>query len=467
MTVRMASILFTTLFTLTLRAAEPDLAGEIDRYLNARTSLGQFSGVALVATRDGVVFRKGYGYANIELRVPNTVDTTFEIASLSKAFTAAAILMLRDEGKLQLDDSICKFTDPCPEAWKPVTIGQLLHHTSGIPDYESALEMGSAKYAEAMALSDAPQRFIETARAKPLDFVPGSKFHYSNTGYLLLGFTIEKASGVSYEQYLQSKIFTPLQLKNTGVIDRTKVQKSRADGYTGDENTPPEKIYRGFSLLDAAMRRAIYTRLPSPSADGGLYSTADDLYRWVTALDEGKLLSPASRAEMMKPELGTYGMGWFIGERNGRSLRWHTGNLPGFVSVIDRYAEGELTVILLCNIDSGRIGRTGSSIEAMAFHQPYDLPHGHTIIAVPPGSNAPLVGSYKTEDGRTVTISEGKRFLEAEMPHEYIAGLLLEAPRQFYMPLGEGTFTFSAEPDHAKTLTMHYNGKDIIGHRVE
>ena len=130
------------------------------------------------------------------------------------------------------------------------------------------------------------------------------------------------------------------------------------------------------------------------------------------------------------------------------------GNLPGFVSVIDRYAAGELTVILLCNIDSGRIGRTGSSIEAMAFHQPYDLPRGHKIIAVPPGSNAPLAGAYKTDDGRTVTISEGKRFLEAAMPNEYVAGLLLEAPRQFYMPLGEGTFTFSAEPDRARTLII-------------
>jgi hypothetical protein len=187
----------------------------------------------------------------------------------------------------------------------------------------------------------------------------------------------------------------------------------------------------------------------------------------VTALDQGKLLSAASRAEMMTPQLGSYGTGWFSLERYGRSLRSHTGNLPGFVSVIDRYAGGELTVILLCNIDSGRIGRTASSIEAMAFHQPYDLPRGHKIIEVPPGSNAPLMGAYKTDDGRVVTISEGKRFLEATMPNEYTAGLLLEAPRQFYMPLGEGTFTFSAEPDRARTLSMHYNGKDIVAHRVE
>ncbi len=462
---RMAVLL--TFLGLSLHAAEPKLAGEIDRYLTARTSLGQFSGVALVATRDGVVFRKAYGYANIELRVPNTVDTTFEIASLSKAFTAAAILMLRDEGKLQLDDSICRYTDPCPEAWKAITIGQLLHHTSGIPDYESALEMGSVQYGDAMALSDAPQRFIAEARTKALDFKPGTRFHYSNTGYLLLGFIIEKASGVSYGQYLQSKIFTPLQLTSTGVIDRTRIQKNRAAGYTGDDSTPPARIYRGFSLLDGLLRPAMYTRLSSPEGDGGLYSTVDDLYRWVTALDEGKLLSAASRTEMMTPQLGAYGTGWFTLERYGRALRSHTGNLPGFVSVIDRFADGELTLILLCNIDFGRIGRTGNSIEAMAFAQPYDLPRSHTVIAAPPSANKPLTGKYKINDGRIVTVSEGKQFLEASIPGEYTAGLLLEAPRQFYMPLGEGTFTFSAEKDHAKTLTMHYNGKDLIAHRME
>lgn len=469
MVIRPASILIliSTLFTLGLYGEETTLAGEIDRYLNARTSLGQFSGVALVANRDGIVLRKAYGYANLELRVPNTVDTTFEIASLSKAFTAAAVLMLRDEGKLQLEDSICKFTEPCPVAWRAITIRQLLHHTSGIPDYESELEMGSKKYADAMALSDAPRRLIDAARVKPLDFAPGTKFHYSNTGYLLLGFAIEKASGMSYEEYLQKKIFSPVHLDATGVIERTRIQKGRADGYTGIPDVPVERLVAGYSLLDGPFQRAIYTRLPSPEGDGGLYSTADDLYRWVTALDEGKLLSEASRIEMMTPQLGTYGTGWFTGERNGRSMRTHTGSLPGFLSVIDRYAEGELTLILLSNIDCGRIDKTAKDIEAMALGLPYDIPRGHTIVPLPAGTTAPLLGRYKSSDGTIVTIAEGSRFLEASVPGKYTAGLLAESAREFYVPLADGTFRFSDEPDHAKTLTMHYNGKDLVAHRME
>jgi CubicO group peptidase (beta-lactamase class C family) len=316
-------VAFSTLFAQTLQSADTRLPDDIDRYLTARTSLGQFSGVALVATADGIVFRKAYGYANLELRVRTSVDTTFEIASISKAFTAAAILMLRDEGRLELDDSICRFTEPCPEIWKPITIRQLLHHTSGIPDYEDALEMGSTAYGDAMAVSDAPRRLIDAARGKPLDFAPGTKFQYSNTGYLLLGFTVEKASGVSYEQYLRTKILTPLHLTGTGVIERTRIQKGRADGYTGMPDISYEKLYAGYSLLDGPFQRAIYTRLPSPEGDASLYSTADDLYRWVTVLDEGKLLSPASLAEMMTPQLGKYGTGWFTRERFGRSMRWH------------------------------------------------------------------------------------------------------------------------------------------------
>jgi hypothetical protein len=124
-------------------------------------------------------------------------------------------------------------------------------------------------------------------------------------------------------------------------------------------------------------------------------------------------------------------------------------------------------VILLCNIDVGRIGASANAIEAMAFHQPYDTPRSHTIISLPPSAWQPLLGKYKTEDGRTVTVAEGKTLLEASVPNEFTAGLLPESPRQFYMPLAEGVFRFSEEPDRASTLTMHYNGKDTVAHRIE
>jgi hypothetical protein len=212
----------------------------------------------------------------------------------------------------------------------------------------------------------------------------------------------------------------------------------------------------------------MYTRLPSPSADGGLYSNVNDLYRWVHALAAGKFLSAASLEEMMTPRLGEYGTGWFTRKRYGRELLSHTGLLPGFVSVIDRFASEELTVIVLANIDVGRVSRIANDIESMAFHLPYDLPRSHTIIKIAPGATAPLTGRYKSDDGTVVTVVQGDRFLEARIPGQYTAGLLPESERQFYMPLGEGTFRFTDETEgKTATLVMHYNGKDIIAHRIE
>jgi CubicO group peptidase (beta-lactamase class C family) len=212
----------------------------------------------------------------------------------------------------------------------------------------------------------------------------------------------------------------------------------------------------------------MYVKLPSPSGDGGLYSDVDDLYRWVTVLSDGKFLSSASRDEMMTPALGDYGTGWFTRKRYGRQLISHTGSLPGFVSVIDRFAGSELTVIVLSNIDVGRISRVTNDIEAMAFHLPYDLPRSHHIVTIEPAAVAPLIGRYKSDDGSVITIAQGKRFLEASIPDQYTAGLLPESTRQFYMPLAEGTLRFAEETEgKARTLTMHYNGKDIIARRIQ
>lgn len=458
---------FLLLLLAALPASADTLPQQIDRYVGARTQLGQFSGVVLVATRDGVVLRKAYGYANFELDVPMTTAAKFEIASLSKAFTAAAVLLLRDDGKLALDDSVCKYTDPCPAAWQPVTVAELLHHTSGIPDYESALGMETPAYANAMAAIDAPRRLVGEARAKPLDFAPGTKFNYSNTGYLLLGFIVEKVSGATYRDFVQKRILTPLHLDSTGVVDRTQIVKNRADGYTGVEGLPIERVVAGYPLLGGPFRRAIYTRLPDPEGDASLYSTADDLYRWIVALDEGKLLSKDSLHEMFTPGLGDYGTGWFTRERWGRKRRTHSGQLPGFVSTVDRWGDGELTVIVLCNIDVGRIGRVANDIAAIAFGKPYDVPRAHAIVPLDLAVVPRVSGRYKIADGRIVTVAMGKRWLEASIPKEYVAGLLPESALQFYMPLGEGTFRFDEEVDGKTTrLTMHYNGADVVATRI-
>src|SRR5580704_1720292 len=165
-----------------------------DSYFSARTRLGRFSGVVLVARANDVLFEKGYGFADVEHAHPFTTTTQLPIASLSKMFTAMAVLKLRDAGRLRLDDSICAHLSNCPDTWKSITIQELLRHTSGIPDYEEPLELGSDNYLQFMQQQNASQKIMENAQKLPLDFPPGAKFHYSNTGYVVLGYMVEQVS---------------------------------------------------------------------------------------------------------------------------------------------------------------------------------------------------------------------------------------------------------------------------------
>jgi CubicO group peptidase (beta-lactamase class C family) len=177
-----------------------DAAAAIDRYLTARTELGRFNGAVLVAKDGKVVFRRAYGFADIENRVPYTPEMKQEVASVTKMFVSMSALMLRDKGKLKLEDPICNYLDDCPEAWKPVIIQHLMRHTSGIPDYEEKLELFTPKHVEFMVKPNAYDIIYADAKKLPLDFKPGEKFHYSNTAYVVLGHVIEKASGQSFNK---------------------------------------------------------------------------------------------------------------------------------------------------------------------------------------------------------------------------------------------------------------------------
>ena len=200
------------------RAAPPNtVAARMSEYLSAREALGQFNGVAL-AMKDGkVVFQHAYGFADVEQGVRNRLDTRFSAASITKQFTAAAVLQLRDAGKLALSDPICRFVDPCPEAWRPVTLKHLLNHTGGVPDYEEALGLGSAEYAAFIGRPDNIDRILKEAAAKPLDFAPGTKWRYSNTGYILLAGVIAKTSGETYEHYVEEHLLKPAGMTSSSI----------------------------------------------------------------------------------------------------------------------------------------------------------------------------------------------------------------------------------------------------------
>jgi len=323
----------------------PAHADKIDDYFKAEMSKQHIPGISVAVVRDGKLeTARGYGLANVELEAAVTANTVFEIGSMTKQFTATLVMMLVEEGKIGLDEKISKYLEGNPEAWKEVTVRHLLTHTSGIHGYT---EVG-----DFMALSRNPHTQAEIVKMVsnlPLDFKPGEKWKYSNTGYYLLGMIVEKASGKTYDSFLKERILTPLGMNETRNGDPTAVIARRANGY----------------LWSGTYENAPALQPTSAFAAGELVSTVGDLAKWDAALAAGSLLKKSSFQEIWTPVKlndGTthdYGFGWGVGNREGHRFQSHGGGTAGFSTVILRYPDDKITVILLTN-------RAGSNAGGLA-----------------------------------------------------------------------------------------------------
>jgi len=296
-------------------------------------------GAAVLVARNGkILFQHGYGLANLEHRVPVTPETKFRIGSITKQFTASAILKLREQGKLELDDKLSKFIPDFPRG-DEVTIHHLLTHTSGIHSYTS-----KQGFLETVPLFIEAEDLIQSFKNDPYDFDPGKKWSYNNSGYFLLGYIVEKVSGRSYEDFLRANFFDPLGMTNTGVHHGREVLAHEAQGYA----------YEGGTI-----KKALNWDMSRAGGAGSLYSTVGDLYRWNEAVFNRKVLSEASLNTAFTPvktaenqnetiEEG-YGYGWGIGKLRGLRQIHHSGGLNGFLSDLARVPEEKFTVVVLAN----------------------------------------------------------------------------------------------------------------------
>jgi CubicO group peptidase (beta-lactamase class C family) len=316
-----------------------DVGSQVDTFLKKLSQQGLFSGSVLIARNDTILISKGYSMADRDKQVPNTPQTKFRIASITKQFTAMAILQLQQQGKLNVQDLICNYISDCPAAWKQITIHQLLTHTSGMPDL-----------AENFAPQTTPSQIVAQISSKPLDFKPGEKWSYSNAGYIVLSAIIEQVSGTRYEQFLQDHILTPLKLRDTG-LDHG--QAILATGYKDN-----------YSKADSFNASA-------SAGAGGLYSTVEDLYRWDQALYTGQLISKDLLDKMFTPYASLpddpvvgkvgYGYGWFIVKLFNHRDVGHGGVGPGVSANIDRFPDDKVTIIYLGNqenVDSNTVSIT-------------------------------------------------------------------------------------------------------------
>ena len=261
----------------------------MDQIVQSSVANKQFMGAVLVARGNDVLFSKGYGSANLEWQIPNTPSTKFRLGSVTKQFTAASILLLEERGKLKVDDPVKKYLPDAPAAWDKMTIFHVLTHTAGIANFTNFPDYQSTE-----AIPTTPEKLVARFRDKPLEFQPGDRMNYSNSGYVLLGYLIEKVSGQTYEKFLQENIFTPLGMKDSGYDSNSAVIARRASGYTPGPNGP---VNAGF------------VHMSIPIAAGALYSTTEDLLKWEQGLFGGKVLSAASLQKMTTPFKNDYAFG--------------------------------------------------------------------------------------------------------------------------------------------------------------
>lgn len=395
---------------------------KFDNYLKAAQDVWGFSGTVLVAWHGKVVFAKGYGYADQAFQQANTLETKFYIGSITKQFTAAAILKLVEQGKLSLDDPITRYLPDYPEdPGRRITIHHLLTHTSGVPNYTESPELLLRRTSRI-----SPNDLLRFFAYEPLDFEPGTSFHYSNSGYIILGAIIERVSGQSYEAFLHKEFFNKLGMKNSGYARREAGLPNRAVGYTLDMdrnivNAPA--IH--FSVLHTA---------------GALYSTVEDMLAWDRALYGTDVLGRQSVRTMLTPHARGYGYGWFIERLWGRTHTFHGGFLDGFNTTFERWLEDQLCIVVFSNEDEAPVKKIARGLAAIAFQESYDFPVRKEPAAIDVSTLAEYEGIYQMAEDRFRLVQvDGDRLLErteGELP-EY---LLPEAPDLFYFE-GDNTRT--------------------------
>jgi CubicO group peptidase (beta-lactamase class C family) len=429
-------------------------AAKFAEFVNAYAKLGRFSGAALVARGDQLLFERAYGMANHDHHVPNTPQTSFRLGSLTKSFTALAVMQLQEQGNLKVSDTVAAYLPGYPQG-EQITLHHLLTNTSGILDY-----VATPDFARQMRLPMMVEELIALFKDYPLSRAPGASFSYSNSNWVLLGAIIERVSGLAYGDYLHRHIFDPAGMTRSGYEQAEQVLPGRAEGYVQTTG----KIVRAAFVDPSTMYAA-----------GGLYSTVGDLYRWQQALVSNTLVSRAGYAQLVAPhvpaEQGAYGYGWFSDTAFDRCRQGHDGGTPGFLSIAVRYPEADLSVIVLANSEESAIHEIERGLAAIALGQPYELPGGRNFVQVDPALFAAYTGHYETRFmGRRhvllITQEADRLIVEAQgLPKTEL--LPLSPTRYFARLKGEVELDFLVNGDgRAHEIALKWTGYRLSAQRL-
>lgn len=443
-------MLVITLFSSSSLAAQSTdtVAESLHKHFQAATDKNWFMGSVLIYKDNKVVLSKGYGMANIENQVPNTPSTKFRIASVTKQFTAALVLMLQENGFLSTEDPIRKYFPDFPQGDK-ITIHQLLSHTSGI------MELSTLKEIDSLTLNALPiDYYIQYIKNKPLDFEPGSKFKYSNTGYMILTRIIEKASGKTYMTLLNEKILTPLGMTSTGMDEAELIVLNRASGYYLNQKNE--------------IRNAPYVYLPTLGGAGSLYSSTEDLLKWTMAIQQKKLLTVTSWDKITKANLGNYGYGLLITEINKRSVWMHGGGVQGFASQFIYYPNDNAVIILLKNIENApRIFNAQAMAHAVLFGEPYTFPIEKKAIILSQDIIASATGEYEFQQGFKMVITRENSRIFVQIQGQPKLEAFAENETTLFFREIDATCVIQKSGKQVTGLVLKQGGRELTSKKVK
>jgi CubicO group peptidase (beta-lactamase class C family) len=433
-------------------ASSQDVAARIDQALSASYK-ADGPGATVIVVKDGkTILRKAYGLADVEHKQPLASDTVMRLGSLTKQFTSTAILMLVEEGKIKLDDDITVYLPDYPSQGKKVTIEHLLTHTSGIVSYTS-----KPGFAAGMQKDVSVQQMVDSFKNDPLEFAPGSRYRYNNSGYFLLGAIIEKVSGQTYDKFVEQRIFVPLGMTRTAYEGHERAKAPRALGYA---RTPDG--YRPAPPLS----------MTQPYAAGSLVSTVDDLARWDAAVSSGKLLKAASWQRAFTPyTLSTgsstgYGYGWEAGKLRGAQLIAHGGNINGFNAYALRLPADKVYVAVLSNIGAGLepASDAAARIAAIAIGKPFP---DYKEVKLDAKVLDAYTGVYRVEGNDTRTVRREGDHLLIQRAGRRPVTLLAHAENGFFMPDSLQSFEFTRDAQGKPTqLVAHLPTSDQVNPRI-
>jgi CubicO group peptidase (beta-lactamase class C family) len=419
-------------------AARAQDASRLDQIVQSYVSDKTFMGTVLVARDSKVLFSKGYGMANLEWDIPNAPSTKFRLGSVTKQFTAASILLLEERGKLKVEDPVKKYMPDAPAAWDKITIFHLLTHTSGIPSFT-----GFADYQQTEPFETTPEKLVARFRDKPLEFQPGEKWNYSNSGYVLLGYLIEKISGQKYVTFIQENIFTPLGMKDSGYDSNSKIIPHRAAGYAPSKDGP---VNAGFIHMSI------------PFSAGSLYSTTEDLLRWERGLFGGKVLSAASLQKMTTPFKQDYAFGLSVHTAGGHKVIDHGGGIEGFNTHLAYYPDDQLTVVVLGNLN-GPASDIAGKLGAAAIGLPVQLTSERKEITLPAAKLASYAGTYELAPKINLMITLDGNQLMTQLSGQPKLPIFAESETMFFLKVVDAQLEFGKDEKGAYVI-LHQGGRD-------